>query len=261
MFVVNLNRTHLYKIVSMVFRSRNEPVKMAAEIGVLRGDNATEIYETLLPEQFWLVDAWSTTSAAEYASQNKHRWWVDDPSAHANYYGGKLDDPKTFEDLYSQVKRRFTEVPGVRILRCNSLEGAQKIKLECKDKQLSYLYIDANHSFEAAFDDLMVYSELLEPEGVIQMNDVAHSQASVKQNCGVLEATVKFIKCGNFVPLILTNQDMADCLLVRKDSNILHQISSIVRSSDIKYVEVPHSMLGGARIYKYGKVENVSFSD
>lgn len=46
------------------------------EIGVLRGDNAKVMFDTLKPKELYLVDAWSKTDMDSFELLNKHRDWV-----------------------------------------------------------------------------------------------------------------------------------------------------------------------------------------
>ncbi|NCX94652.1 MAG: class I SAM-dependent methyltransferase, partial [Gammaproteobacteria bacterium] len=95
-------------------------------------------------------------------------------------------------------------------------------------------------------------------DGVIQMNDCCHSKDGLKQNLGVLEATVKFLKMSEFVPVLTTNTDYTDVLLARRNSKLINVIDTIVNVNDINYVEVPSQLLGALTI-KSGRRVNPSF--
>jgi hypothetical protein len=261
MFVANVSREDIYKVCQAALPSSYGHRWRAAEVGVLRGENAEKIREILKPEVFYLVDQWSTKLATDYSQQNDDRSWVNRMDAYSSYFGGSQDDPATWESLYNQTRLRFDGASDVVIIRGDSRVGAEKIiDFEGGSGRLNYVYVDANHSFESAFDDLMLYSKLLSHDGLIQLNDCAHSENSIRQNCGVLEATVRFCKLMDFVPLILTNSDMSDCLLARRNSLASQKVATVIRGSNAKYVELPDSMLGAARVYKRGKFENLCFT-
>jgi hypothetical protein len=230
-----------------------------AELGVLDGTNAARMQELLAPAALYLVDAWSTEAFADYRRANAHRDWVDDLDRYAEYFGGPLTEQSTFDRLHEAVVARFAGEPAVRIIRAPTAAGRDALRQElAAGAMLDLVYVDASHQYETVLDDLLMYAELLAPDGALQLNDCCHSEAGVRQNLGVLEAAVKFCKMSDFVPVLLTNSDWSDLVLVRRASRLRRVIDEVVAGSDIGYVEIPAQLLGAATV-RSGRRANLSF--
>jgi hypothetical protein len=252
------NRDLIYKIIHATFASVNKR-PFVAELGVLDGKNAKKLYEILSPSQLFLIDSWSAIIIDEYVRNNSHRAWVEGVEKSATYYGGALTEQSTFDNLYKKVFETFGKYENVEIIRADTVSAAPILKDKLTEARgLDLVYVDASHQYEAVFDDLWNYQALLGPDGLLQLNDCCHSVEGMKQNLGVLEAAVKFCKAAEFMPVLVTNTDFTDVLLVRKTSPILNIIEQVVLSNDISYVEIPHQLLGALHV-KYGKKQNLSF--
>jgi hypothetical protein len=230
-----------------------------AELGVLDGSNAARMLDLLSPSALYLIDAWSTDAFADYRRANAHRQWVDDLDRYAEYFGGPLTEQSTFDRLHDAVAARFAGEPSVRIVRAPTAAGRDALRRELAEgAKLDLVYVDASHQYETVLDDLLMYAEVLSPDGALQLNDCCHSDAGVRQNLGVLEAAVKFCKMSDFVPALLTNGDWSDLVLVRRASRLRRVIDEVVAGSDIAFVEIPGALLGAATV-RSGKRANLSF--
>lgn len=250
-------RELIYRVMGASFTSIGVRPRVA-EVGVLKGGNAQVMEELLSPSTLHLIDSWSKDPIQEYVNNNSHRAWTENISAFANYYGGPLDEQSTFDNLYQEVTRKFSDKPHVTIIRASSLEAVKILKKYPTPPLFDLLYLDASHQYETVLDDLLLYQEFVPPDGVIQMNDCCHSKDGLKQNLGVLEATVKFLKMSDFVAVLTTNTDYTDVLLARRDSKLVGVIDAVVNSNDITYVEVPPQLLGALTI-RSGRRINPSF--
>ena len=83
----------------------------------------------------------------------------------------------------------------------------------------NYCYIDANHEYAAVLNEMLFFNQVLSSMGVFHQNDCCHSEESVKQNLGVLKATIKFCKLADFRPVAITNTYWSDNILVSKENN------------------------------------------
>ena len=86
--VIEHDREFLYQILAEVY-SKVALSPTIIEIGVLRGDNAKVMFDTLKPKELYLVDAWSKTDMDSFEVLNKHRDWVEklDVAKTEKYFG------------------------------------------------------------------------------------------------------------------------------------------------------------------------------
>ena len=258
MKVLIANRILIYQVLGELFKSMSIKPRLM-ELGVLDGTNAKTMADILMPQEFFLVDSWSTEAFSDYIKNNSHRSWVDDLNQYADYFGGPLSEQATFDRLYQKVVDKFSGQNNVKIIRSGSQKAVPVLRDELRGKpKFDLIYVDASHQYETVLDDLIDYQEFLTPDGFFQLNDCCHSAEGMKQNLGVLEAAVKFCKVANFIPVLLTNTDWTDVLLVKRNSKTIDVIDLIIRNNEISFVEVPDQLLGALQI-KQGKRRNISF--
>lgn len=257
MKVLISNREMIYKIVRGCFDSIGVR-PWAMELGVLDGQNAVVIDQLIAPEKLFLVDAWSAEAFDDYRQNNRHRPWVNDVDSFSNYFGGPVSEQVTMDRLYAKATDLFKHKEHVTLIKSPTLPACKHIGELLGDRKFDYIYVDASHQYETVLDDLMFYDSLLGQDGMLQLNDCCHSPAGVRQNLGVLEATLTFMKIANFKPVLITNTDWSDILLVRRNSGIDLVLEKIVEMNDITYVEIPSQLLGALHV-KQGKRINLSF--
>ena len=251
-------RELIYGILNATFRSKGT-APLIAEFGVLDGGNAKKLYEILQPQSMFLIDSWSKDMVEEYTKNNAHRSWVENIEKYASYFGGSLFDQHTFDALHEKVLTKFSGCENVKILKSTTLASIPTLNsLLGESSKFDLMYVDASHQYESVLDDLLGCETLLAQDGFLQLNDCCHSSEGVKQNLGVLEAAVKFCKLAQFIPILVTNTDFSDVLLVRKSSNMNTLIHQLVANNEISYVEVPHQLLGAMTV-NYGNRTNLSF--
>ena len=135
---------------------------VGAEIGVYRGKNARSILEVLNIKQLVLVDAW--------------KGYVDVRT------GVEFTD-SFFENLYQEVKRNFSYMPNVQIIRDMSVNAANAFD----DNYFDFVYLDGDHGYEAVRDDLEAWYPKLKKWGVMCGDDYGHPSG-----LGVIEAGSEF---------------------------------------------------------------------
>lgn len=258
MKVCHADRNMFYDLLRHAFdQMRLRP--RVLEVGVLRGDNAARMDQALSPEALVLVDAWSSEPYLDYQRINAHRDWVVSMDDYAEYFGGLVSEQATFDRLYEQTCARFADAAHVQILRAGSRAGAEQLRAQgVLPRGFDLVYVDASHQYEDVLDDLMRYAPLVSANGVLQMNDCCHSKGGVRQNLGVLEAVVHFIKSSDFVPVALTNTEFSDLILARRGSPALGMVHRVIERSRVAYVAVPDALLGAARVQ--GPVGKISFA-
>jgi len=114
------------------------PGKTCVEIGVANGEFAKTIVLNK-PKKLWLVDIWRHQNSA-----------FSDGCKYGNDSNNVSDEKQ--ERRYTAVCAMFSNYP-VSILRMWSHDAAGKIV----DKSLDFIYLDANHSYEATSRDLNIW--------------------------------------------------------------------------------------------------------
>ncbi len=119
----------------------NKPL-IGAEIGVKGGDNATDILKTLNITKLYLVDSWQGE----------------------------------FGRFFKIAKNRFKNNKKVVIFKDSSLEASKKIT-----ESLDFVYIDADHSYEAMKRDIKVWSEKVKTGGFVCGHDYTERWPSIRK--------------------------------------------------------------------------------
>lgn len=247
LMVVDQDRYFLYDVLSAAYGLEGvRPV--VAELGVLRGENASELFHRLNPSALYLIDAWSSNISETYSTRNGERTWASPASDFADYYGGNVTAQATFDRLYSETCSRFENERRVQILRSTTSDGLESLKVNCPEG-VDLIYVDAGHDYEQVLDDLMKSAEALRKDrGALILNDCCHSVPGVKQNLGVLEAAYKFCRMAGYRPLLAVNRNWTDAVLVRSDSRLVGSIRQLMLGSAIRYVEVPTELFPNLRL-------------
>lgn len=102
---------------------------IVAEVGVLHGRHAYQMYKINSPRKLYLIDCWRK----QYGTYHK------DPV-------NKTD----FVAAYKAVARRFSKFDNVEILIMDSVPAAAKFA----DEYFDWVYIDANHTYSGISADL-----------------------------------------------------------------------------------------------------------
>lgn len=260
MKVCMIDRTTVYRFVSDAF-TELDVVPYAAEIGVLRGKNAADIHACLKPSKMWLIDKWAAVERFHHPFRERP-FYIEPEEAHDAYFGGPMQDQETFDRIFEEAKARFADVQGVEIIRQDSMEGfhsMQRSLSACPRPLLDFIYIDADHEYEYVLRDLMYWCGLLSTNGVIQLNDACFSRLGAAQNLGVLPAVTEFLKRMAFTPVVLTNTDWSDLVLVRTNSDMHATLDRIVADSTVGYVEVPPQLLPSMKVVYGAQRVNISF--
>jgi len=141
--------------------------KAFLEIGTLAGDFAQFLIENFQPSRMTLVDFFD---AADYV------------------FGEQRFTP---ENHFQYVKRRFESLPNVKLERGESSEVLNS--LISSGQRFDFIYIDAGHTFEDVSRDIELASRLLNPGGIIGMNDYIMTDYYYDTTYGVVQATNSFL--------------------------------------------------------------------
>lgn len=252
MLIVNIPRERFYQINRLVYQSLNIP-RIAAEFGVLKGDNAAAILQEFCPERLFLVDAYSSDALVKvFTERQAHRPWTRSLTSLAGYFGGDVREQDTFDRLYATVARRYEGDKRVELIKGSSCNWLSNLP----SGAITYAYIDASHQFEDVFDDLMACEQYAAENSLIQLNDCSCSMEGLRQNLGVLEAAARFVKLFNWQPILLGNSHGGDLLLSRRSGHLYNEYKKTLASEGERFVEVPPSSLPSASVTLGG---NLSF--
>lgn len=129
-----------------------------AEVGVYRGNNARAIVQHSHPVRLWLVDTWA---------------WGRPEDCPAREWDKKLPLP-TGEQAYLEVVKAFWDQPSVTVLRARSVSAARVFA----DVSLDWVYIDANHSYASAMEDLREWFPKVRVGGVLAGHDFNQTEVA-----------------------------------------------------------------------------------
>jgi hypothetical protein len=127
-------------------------------------------------------------------------------------------DPLSDEDHEANFREAKHHVRGhlpggrIRFIRGDSVDVANNEKTI---PLLTAVFVDADHSFDACFADLVAWSKRLKPDGVMLGHDYTDNEQARKWNFGVIPAVTKFCEEYGWRLTHLTAEDFASYRLER----------------------------------------------
>lgn len=259
MKVCEIDRNQMYGVLAHAFQALQVRPRVI-ELGVCKGDNAEQLLQRLAPEPLVLVDSWSATSNSAYSTFDQLPPWIDPPETYDFYFGGPTNEQSTWDRLYESCRQRFDGRPEIKIVRSSTNEAIDTIRGQAGDAPFDLIYVDASHQYEYVLRDLMMFQELVGPDGCFMLNDCCHSEAGLRQNLGVLEAVGNFLKRSDFAPVAITNTDWSDVVLVRRGSLLESALHWSLVNSDVAFTDVPPQLLPAARLVRGDQRVHLSFA-
>lgn len=173
-----------------------KPGSTGAEIGVYRGGFSRQIYDTCRPAMLYCLDAWE-----------KYDDYAKDSICHENQ-----------EDNYAATKNTMAE--AIRAGRCQVIRGrSHPVGLEWR-VPLDWIFLDSNHTYEFAIDDLRNWSRFVRPGGCIMCHDFTEREAALAMDFGVVRAVKEFCTDSEWELTHITKEaDWPSCALQRKPWN------------------------------------------
>jgi len=159
-----------------------------AEIGVGVGENAYSLLASGRPKKLFLIDCW------EY----------QDPKVYADDFNVAQVGQ---DERYYSVIQKFKDDNRVEVLKMYSKEAAKKFA----DNYFDWIYLDSNHGYEAAKEDLALWYPKVKNGGFIVGHDYI-----VFPDFGVLRAVNEFITEHGLALEFLTTKDKFESWAVRK---------------------------------------------
>lgn len=159
------------------------------EVGVQGGGYAACILRSTNPQQLYLVDCWEYQDPTIY----------DDPEANV---------PNEMQErLYQETKARFAGDPRVILVRKYSIEAAALFD----DESLDWVYIDANHGYESAKEDIALWWPKVKEGGFLSGHDYI-----VRPSFGVVQAVNEFLIDQKLYLSYLTTDNNYDSWAIQK---------------------------------------------
>lgn len=140
--------------------------KKGAEVGVYLGYYSRILLDNIPDLELMCVDSWSRN--------------------------------RTRVRAYKVAKEMLSKYPGAKVVRGKSMDVAKTIP----DESLDFVYIDADHSYEAVKEDINAWAKKVRSGGVVSGHDYFTGHRSVQ----VVEAVDEYIKEHN-LELKLTDRD------------------------------------------------------
>ena len=157
--------------------------KIGAEIGVNRGRHSKAMCKNIPGLKLFAVDPW----IAYPVRNNQAR-----------------------QDRCFNEAKTVLAPHDVKIIKQSSMEAVQKFK----DKSLDFVYIDGDHSFDAAMLDLIMWSAKVKIGGIVAGHDYAPHFAD-----RVVTAVDAYVKAHNINPWYLINEKWPTFFWVRKNND------------------------------------------
>jgi predicted O-methyltransferase YrrM len=136
------------------------------EIGILAGDYTSEVINCCNPRSITLVDTFDCDDSI--FTEKKPRF---NKKGHLDY-----------------VVKRFSDYPQLSVLKGRSSDVLPNLK-----STFDYIYIDADHSYEAVKSDLEMSIGLLNYGGIIGLNDYIMWDYLLDFQYGVVQAVNEFL--------------------------------------------------------------------
>lgn len=191
MLSIDLSRQHLYPFL---LPEGGAGTAHVCEIGVQDGYNAERLWNAVFPAQLYLVDIWEAHDQVRRdgtvmtAAQN--------PRLSTEYGNAAYD--RTCQRFASPLAQG-----QVTMLRMPSTEGAAHVP----DLSLDFVYIDALHTFEHCYADLIHWHGKVKQDGFILGHDLFH--------VGVNDAILRFLRETGWHFLCLTKEHSPTYILCR----------------------------------------------
>lgn len=162
---------------------------IAVEVGVQGGAYAEHMLRLTSPKELYLIDCWEQQDSAIY----------DDLDANVSN--------EEQEKLYQETMKRFSNNPEVSVIKKYSCDAVNLFA----DESLDWIYIDANHGYEAVKEDLKIWWPKLKKGGMISGHDYI-----VRESFGVVQAVNEFLRDNNLYFYCLTTQNNYDSWAIAK---------------------------------------------
>lgn len=151
--------------------------KKGVEVGILEGEYSEVICAANPGALLYCVDPW-----AVYKGYREHKTQ------------SKMDD------LYEKTKERLKNY-NVKYVRKFSMDATK----DFEDNSLDFVYIDGNHSYESALEDITEWSKKVRPGGIVSGHDFRWNRGSLIK---VVEAVTYYTNAHNISFFVLGRKEI-----------------------------------------------------
>ena len=154
-------------------KSNRGVINTAIEVGTWRGDFAQTICDTLQPNKFYAVDPFAL-----------YEGYTDKPDVN------EFANQENLDNLAARVAARVSGMNGGRpseLIRKQGKDAAQLFE----DNSLDFVYIDADHKYEAVKADIATWFPKLKSGGIMCGHD--YIERSHIEEFGVIPAVHEFV--------------------------------------------------------------------
>lgn len=159
------------------------------ELGVYKGDYSSKILKYSNCKQLYLVDIWKQLQ---------------------NYDSSLNVENSLQEKIYQSVKNKYSANSRVKILRELSIDAS----LMFDDNFFDFIYIDANHSYDAVKSDMLQWYPKLKSGGVLAGHDYVEDGIYPNNIFGVKSAVNEFVELYN-LQLHITTEDWPSWYIIK----------------------------------------------
>jgi Methyltransferase domain len=204
-----------------------------AEIGVAKGHFTQQVRTVCKPSFYALVDPW------RHQSENV-------------YYGDSNNAAQADQDRrHDAVSKRFASNKPGRECKVFRMFSADAVK-EFPDRYFDWVFVDANHSYEACLEDLRLWAPKVRDDGLICGHDFAVHGAARAAKFGVVDAVKEFANETGFALAALTIEHFPTFVVAKSPQGetvkrlrqlILSYEPHVIQVSDAARSDIKHARL------------------
>ncbi len=112
---------------------------VCAEVGVFQGGFSRLIWEVVRPDELYLIDPW------QWRAQ-----WVGNHTEGELEALGKGESTSEGQAYFEAVCKKFAHIPQIKVQRLASVDASKSFP----DKQFDWVFIDGDHRYQPAAEDL-----------------------------------------------------------------------------------------------------------
>jgi predicted O-methyltransferase YrrM len=171
------------------------------EIGITLADYASQVPSDQAIVEIGVFQGWTALLMAWGARQGNgaHLWGVDPWELEGNTYG------PPFTDLGSRTWAEYNVMAQGYSSVITLVQGfSENVAATWEGPQIGLLFIDGDHSYKGAHDDVLMWSAHLAPGAVIAIDDYGHPDWP-----GVAEAVDELVADGFLEPLQIFHDQLA----------------------------------------------------
>lgn len=156
-----VNRQKLYKLFASLGYTRG------CEVGVEKGKNAQEMFECIPNLKLYAVDPYK-----------QHPQYDNEAASYLQHW-----DDRYLRAVKKQARRRLQDKNAVIIEKFS--EDASK---DIPDSSLDFVYIDADHSYDAVMQDIILWGRKVRKGGIISGHDYFYDNNKPGRRAKVTQA-------------------------------------------------------------------------